>query len=395
MQRGVALIVLAVGPNLALGDNAGTDYSAYIPSYSATGAEGTPTSARGWHWPFASEGAGSCGERHAYVDLGVNWANTARLYEKLVPSERLSKHWEVFGFEASPLIQPYADDFFRYLNGDIDEPLVCLPRAGSTTHLSEYARRLGCDLRNRFGKRDKYLMKNCMFDMFRKPMLDLKTRRALNSSTLIHRRLAASSCEDARQFQGRRAVFTLVPAAASGETGWMRLSSPPPVLIRGGAFEASERAVANKITQRFFEHSSRSAEDYVFSVPTVDVAGWLAAKFKPEDYVVVKMDIEGGEHSLLQKLMRLGRLDVLDVLAMECHDLPQKPCAKLLAKVRRAAPGLKVIFEGEDYEGIDAYSGMPNATEFAKWRDACNLHSSLATAPTAAGGDDQAGSEAD
>mmetsp|Transcript_12051 Transcript_12051/g.14662 ORF Transcript_12051/g.14662 Transcript_12051/m.14662 type:complete len:85 (+) Transcript_12051:410-664(+) len=38
-----------------------------------------------------------------YLDFGVNWCNTLRLYETLAPEDLKKKAWNVFGFEASPL----------------------------------------------------------------------------------------------------------------------------------------------------------------------------------------------------------------------------------------------------------------------------------------------------
>jgi hypothetical protein len=82
----------------------------------------------------ASDGA--CDRpRNVYIDLGVNWCNTARLYESIEP--HASEPHEVFGFEASPLIQPFAEQYFRWLELERqDEPLSCLPRSGSTEDLN-------------------------------------------------------------------------------------------------------------------------------------------------------------------------------------------------------------------------------------------------------------------
>jgi hypothetical protein len=71
-----------------------------------------------------------------YIDLGVNWANTARLYRDIFPEK---VNWHVFGFEASPLIQPFANKYFGFLNNENPEPNNCLPRSGSTSHLQMYA----------------------------------------------------------------------------------------------------------------------------------------------------------------------------------------------------------------------------------------------------------------
>jgi len=45
--------------------------------------------------------------RNVYIDAGVNWCNTLRLYTHVPEaSSRLAQPWHVFGFEASPLIIP-------------------------------------------------------------------------------------------------------------------------------------------------------------------------------------------------------------------------------------------------------------------------------------------------
>ena len=67
-------------------------------------------------------GAEKCGTgpRRVFIDLGANWCNTLRLYEDLVDKETTlpDAPWEIFAFEASPLIAPYADRFVAWLNGD-------------------------------------------------------------------------------------------------------------------------------------------------------------------------------------------------------------------------------------------------------------------------------------
>ena len=47
--------------------------------------------------------------RLVYLDLGVNWANTLRLYRDLGVCPPDDPRWEIYGFEASPLLHPYVD----------------------------------------------------------------------------------------------------------------------------------------------------------------------------------------------------------------------------------------------------------------------------------------------
>ena len=63
--------------------------------------------------------------RRVYIDAGANWANTLRLYRdelhKLsrfpVKRSTSSQPWEIYAFEASPVIQPFVEDFVKHLNG--------------------------------------------------------------------------------------------------------------------------------------------------------------------------------------------------------------------------------------------------------------------------------------
>ena len=78
-----------------------------------------------------------------FIDLGVNWGNTARLFKNIDPLA--SEPYHVYGFEASPLIQPFAEEYFAWLAGTrVDEPESCLPRSGSSAHLNMYAPYYGC-----------------------------------------------------------------------------------------------------------------------------------------------------------------------------------------------------------------------------------------------------------
>ena len=68
--------------------------------------------------------------RQVYLDLGANWANTLRLHHKLQnsirrttrfpvdpsPFNNCSYEWEVYSFEASPVIHPFVDAFVKFLN---------------------------------------------------------------------------------------------------------------------------------------------------------------------------------------------------------------------------------------------------------------------------------------
>ena len=58
---------------------------------------------------------------------------------------------------------------------------------------------------------------------------------------------------------------------------------------------------------------------YDFRVRVVDIPAWIESSFSMQDYVILKMDVEGAEHGILEQLVKRGVLPLIDVLAIECH----------------------------------------------------------------------------
>lgn len=55
-------------------------------------------------------------------------------------------------------------------------------------------------------------------------------------------------------------------------------------------------------------------------VKTVDISAWLLDRLQQDDYVIVKMDIEGAEYSVLPKFLSTGLIDLIDELRCEFHE---------------------------------------------------------------------------
>ncbi len=66
---------------------------------------------------------------------------------------------------------------------------------------------------------------------------------------------------------------------------------------------------------------NQSAIDYdsPVQVEAFDFSAWLGANFCPQDYVIVKMDIEGAEYDVLEKVIADGNLPVINELIIEFH----------------------------------------------------------------------------
>lgn len=57
----------------------------------------------------------------------------------------------------------------------------------------------------------------------------------------------------------------------------------------------------------------------VRSVPAFDFAEWLKQTVSQQDYVVMKMDVEGTEFDLIPRLFDTGAICLVDELFLECH----------------------------------------------------------------------------
>ena len=259
----------------------------------------------------------SCAQpRNVYLDLGTNWGNTLRLHHDLMrwvnQSDKLNEPWLVYGFEASPLIAPFVDQFVRWLNHEVtDPPRNCLPPSGSSAHLSKFASAFGCD------QRPGADHLRCLRHVLDGPLAALRPDVSLNSSRLVRCRLAeaatwcpqrrctsASSRSSCSRYASK---YVFVPAAVGGRAGWTAMQEDPWQLLRGGALPVWS---PNRVSRDTLQ---------IRHVRTVDFAQWIKATFAPSDYVVVKMDIETAEYAVLAQLDRVGALGLLDVLSFETH----------------------------------------------------------------------------
>jgi FkbM family methyltransferase len=55
------------------------------------------------------------------------------------------------------------------------------------------------------------------------------------------------------------------------------------------------------------------------TVLTIDLSKWLLENTRPSDYVILKLDVEGAEYDILEKMIRDGSLDRVRHLFIEWH----------------------------------------------------------------------------
>lgn len=277
----------------------------------------------------------SCGTpRNIYIDGGVNWCNTLTLHRAL-PRGWLRKAapggpWHVFGFEASPLLHPYIEQCTKWLSAGKELlPPPPVPPAGSTSELIKFAKhynlghctnvqRLQLN-RSVYAKQYQWrrAFKRASLDCLNtalKPKLDeLQAVPSLSENPqLLRQRLAsAASCESPE-----RDAYTMVPAGLSHMDGTINIvgnvSRNPLQLVSGGLRSMGQTTMSNQV-----------------AVKVVDLVSWLQASVSVEDFVVVKLDIEGAEHHIVKKLLELNATKLIDIWLWECHPAARNPsCPK-------------------------------------------------------------------
>jgi FkbM family methyltransferase len=54
-------------------------------------------------------------------------------------------------------------------------------------------------------------------------------------------------------------------------------------------------------------------------VETIDLSNWIKTTFDKTDFIMLKLDVEGSEYEILQKMLDDNTLDYINVLAIEYH----------------------------------------------------------------------------
>tara|TARA_R110000824_G_scaffold34500_1_gene109343 strand:- start:100 stop:705 length:606 start_codon:yes stop_codon:yes gene_type:complete len=72
-------------------------------------------------------------------------------------------------------------------------------------------------------------------------------------------------------------------------------------------------------------------------VHCIDLSAWILNNFTKEDYIVLKLDIEGAEYDVLEKIIEDGAINLISELYMEWHynkvNIPKSRHDKLLKKL--------------------------------------------------------------
>lgn len=55
------------------------------------------------------------------------------------------------------------------------------------------------------------------------------------------------------------------------------------------------------------------------SAPSIDFSKWLFNNVTKDNFIFIKMDIEGAEYDVIENLIDTGAIDLVDILAVEWH----------------------------------------------------------------------------
>ena len=261
--------------------------------------------------------------RKVYIDLEAGFGNTLRLHHDLIgavhervpPAARSPRAWEVYGFEASPLAQPYADAFTTWLDATssvagrlynhrgefpvLQRPRLQIPPARSDDDATRYARLFGCCAPpgcDALSERTRA----CMREKFGPRLANMTARARAPTAALVSKRLGVAASPNDSPLPR----YTFVPAAAGTAAGWTHVA-----LDYAGAYASG--AGGRRAAERSGTRAVRTRR--------VDLPGWLLASFKRDDAVLLKMgDVGGGAIELMRSIISSGAAKLIDVLVWDC-----------------------------------------------------------------------------
>ena len=278
-----------------------------------------------------------CVGRNIYVDMGANWCNTLRL-PKHVPAVGSMPHaglpWQVYAFEAAPLIAPFVEQCCMALSRGAGLPHAPVPPSGSSSSLLAYTEKVGC---NRTRSRSRAFA--CIEAKLNATLQALRPSAHLASA--LPSRMHAARRHGCRATDGPS--YHLLAAAVGAHDGTLRMSVGSRglmSLLRGGMSASygdgdstSGGMSGSRPVARVGSSGAGSSGDGgglegsqggsghvpTVPVPVVDVVRWLADSFTLHDHLVLKIDAEGAENEIVPALLASNASRLVDILLWECH----------------------------------------------------------------------------
>ena len=101
----------------------------------------------------------------------------------------------------------------------------------------------------------------------------------------------------------------------------------PTVHIQNSAVWINNEIKKFHLSEEFTDGSSllnslnNLRNDHYLSIPCFDLSLWIKESFSEDDYIILKLDIEGAEYEVLNKLIEDGTINMINELWGEWHDM--------------------------------------------------------------------------
>jgi len=86
--------------------------------------------------------------------------------------------------------------------------------------------------------------------------------------------------------------------------------------------------------------------------PCIDFSKWILDNFQKNDYIVLKMDIEGAEYEVLPKMLKDGSMEYVNLAFVEFHDQRPSMDFTIIERQDEIRSGIKKI------DGLELKSGI-------------------------------------
>ena len=101
----------------------------------------------------------------------------------------------------------------------------------------------------------------------------------------------------------------------------------PTVQIQNSAVWVSDELKTFHLSEEYTDGSSlldslnNLRKEHSINIPCFDLSSWLAESFDEDDYIILKLDIEGAEYEVLNKMIDDGTINLINEFWGEWHDM--------------------------------------------------------------------------
>lgn len=245
--------------------------------------------------------------RNIYLDLGAFMGDTLNMFELMNVHQRAHQNipWEIFSFEASPLLAHQTQLVTDALNRKSKDLPVNFDEIKGMKRYVYLASSYQWNWNKRF---------IAFFDQFEELLLKRESSRGSYTSILnrtlqdIHQQLKEAKVRS----NTPNNHYTAFACGVGPEDSFFEMKWHSSNYMNGGG---------NVLGVDY------GSPKHVFHVPVIDLSKWIIENFSKNDYIYVKMDIEGMEFLLVKALIESGALDYVDEMDIEWHgrfDVPGK-----------------------------------------------------------------------